>query len=260
MRGQSRRPPANPPPTTVYAFRDRIDSRDEGLPFLAFIRIEWFRDQDGVEKSCSPRTLAHTIRKIIEPLAQKGSVLRARAVEDEIFVELSQRLPLRVSSLVVSNVTVTLTVDDEVIDAAHKEEHLRREIKLDELARRQAKGRYDFLRDVILADPGAAQLYSLVDLPERIGKLPSRDHDELVRRIAEWHPKSRWVVVGQILNDFLNKLSESGKNDLITVLHGAISTLGTEAQIARIEKEFAISETPNHKDIFNSSDINPQVQ
>ncbi|MFF3672326.1 hypothetical protein [Microtetraspora malaysiensis] len=254
-RGKPWRARSSDPPTTVHAFCDRVDSKDESLPFLASIRIEWFRDRDSVERVSSPRAAAHAIRGIIEGVTQKRSVLRARAVEDEIFVDLSHRLPLRVGGLVVSNVVVALTVDDEVIDAAQKAEHLRREIELDELARRQARGRYDFLRDVIMANPGTAWLYSSIDLPDRIGKPPGGDYSELVRRVVEWHPKSRWVVVAQILHEFLENLSESGRRDLITVLRGAIETLGTEAQAVRFEQAIAMRETLDHMVDFDSSDV-----
>ncbi|WP_424528744.1 hypothetical protein ACOZ38_03390 [Sphaerisporangium viridialbum] len=138
---------------------------------------------------------------------------------------------------------VNLFVDQETIDSAMRLERLLHEQELDELARRQAKARADFLREVMLKDPASARIYTMIELSPRVGG-PSVhvDLDRLVEQVNEWHPDSRWISVAQILHEFLSGLSEGGRKDLLNIIHHAVRLLGTPDQATRLSE---VAEKPS---------------
>ncbi|NUW36037.1 hypothetical protein HTZ77_32150 [Nonomuraea sp. SMC257] len=184
-------------------------------------------------------------RRIVEKTVRETSVLRLQDAEEKVEAVLRDRLPLRGEGVEVVRATVALTTDDETVRAAKRVQRLLHEQELDELARRQVKARADFLREVMFADPASARLYAMLDIPERIGGArEGMDVDEVVRRLNEWSPRSRWVVTAQILYDFVNGLSESGREDLLKIVASAIATLGTTEQADEFLHTAHIAEDP----------------
>lgn len=228
-------------PISVYSYTDRLPSRNDGLAFSASIRYEWRRDLATWNRWSSPRAAARLIRTICEEVSGTATVLRVSAVEDEIAHRLRQGMPIVYEGIEIVQARVFLTVDQETINAAERLERLLHEYELDELARRQAKARADFLRDVMLSDPAAARLYAMLELPPRLGGPSGQTEvDDLVRRICEWHPQSRWVVIAQVLHDFVNGLSPNGRKDLLNIMQSAISTLGSREQALRLSNAAAM--------------------
>src|SRR5690349_12449765 len=158
-----------PLPVSTYQFSDRLATLNAGLAFEAFVSLEWRRDIAAADGWATPRTAVRVIRRIIEEVAKETSVLRVQAAEEYVDVALRRQLPLRHEGIEVVRATVILKVDQETVSAAKRLERLLHEQELDELAQRQAKGRADFLREVILADPASARLYTMLDLPSRLG-------------------------------------------------------------------------------------------
>ncbi|MEU4579446.1 hypothetical protein [Nonomuraea sp. NPDC023979] len=157
------------------------------------------------------------------------------AAEEDIEAALRIKLPIVADGIEVFGAHVSLSVDQDTIDAAMQLERLLREHELDDLARRQAKGRADFLREEILKDPASAQIYAMFELSPRIGGPSANINlDRLVQQVNEWHPESRWIAVAQILHDFLSNLSEGGRKDLLNIVQHALSLLGTPEQVARL--------------------------
>ncbi|MGP4104557.1 hypothetical protein [Nonomuraea sp. KM90] len=223
-----------PAPTFQYTYSDRLPSRNNGLAFVASIRVYWRRDPSNGSQPTSPRIVARTIRAVVEGIAQQSSVLRLHVAEEEIEEVLRKRLPFVDDGAEILNAHVSLTVDQETLDSAMRLERLLHEQELDELARRQAKGRADFLRDVMLKDPASARIYTMFELSPRIGGPSAHvDLDRLVQQVNDWHPEARWIGIAQILHDFLNGLSEGGRKDLLNIIQHAISLLGTPHQAAR---------------------------
>jgi hypothetical protein len=184
----------------------------------------------------------------VEESANNANVLRVRAAEQDVASALRDQLPVRRNGVELVRVDVTLSVDEETTEAAKRLERIRHEYELDELARRQAKARADFLRDVMLADPASADLYTMLELPPRLGGPTTPDGlEELVRKVKQWHPQSRWVLIAQILYEFLDGLSESGRKDLINIIHGALAILGTAEQAAKFESAVTMPEAASDR-------------
>ncbi|MFE7038935.1 hypothetical protein ACFU9X_05610 [Streptomyces atratus] len=116
---------------------------------------------------------------------------------------------------------------------ARDEDRLRREYELDALARRQARARADFLRSEILSDPASARLYTLMEQHTehwpRLGGPPvGTSLPDLVREVQQWQPQAQWVVVAQLLNDFVVGLTEEGRKEFLTILAKAVKVHGDE--------------------------------
>ncbi|WP_244317520.1 hypothetical protein [Streptomyces bauhiniae] len=165
-------------------------------------------------------------RQVIEKTLNEASVTRLHAAEQDVAAVLHDRLPLR-GDVVVKAVTVSLRVDDDVVAAARRKEQTRYDYELDELERRQARARMEFLRDELLVDPSSARLYSLLQLSPRLGgPLPSSDPDELVREVHRWHPTSRWVLIAQTLHTFSERVTEDQAEDLLKLASSMMELLG----------------------------------
>ncbi|MDG9682480.1 hypothetical protein QC334_06950 [Streptomyces sp. DH18] len=116
---------------------------------------------------------------------------------------------------------------------AREEDWLRREFELDTLARRQARAREQFLRTEILANPGSARLYTLLEgaaehWPRLGGPPAGTSLPDLVREVQQWQPQARWVVVAQLLHDFVIDLTEEGRKEFLTILAKAVKVHGDE--------------------------------
>ncbi|WP_326755240.1 hypothetical protein OH738_09945 [Streptomyces hirsutus] len=166
-------------------------------------------------------------RQIIQKELAGACVLRLHAAEQDLAAALHDELPLRNDDVTVLAVTVSLRVEEHVVDAARQRQRARHELELDEMDRRQARARMEFLRNELLADPSSARLYSLLHLSPRLGgPPPGSDPDELVRQIHQWHPESRWVLVAQTLQTFLDRLTDDNAQDLLKILRSAVEALG----------------------------------
>ncbi|MYS79482.1 hypothetical protein [Embleya scabrispora] len=124
---------------------------------------------------------------------------------------------------------------------AREEDRLRREYELDALARRQVRARAEFLNSEILANPASARLYTLLERSAehwpRLGGLPAAtDLTNLVREVQQWQPHARWVVVAQLLHDFVVGLSEDGRTEFLTILARAVHVYGDEERAQELFK------------------------
>ncbi|WP_423833660.1 hypothetical protein [Streptomyces manipurensis] len=202
----------------------------------------------------------------MDKAAESCEVLRRDAAEQDINAALRAQLPLIGYGVEVLDSQVRLTIDDstqraallaermrqgyaleetrrrqeqEREEAQQREEHarvegqLRLEYELDALARRQARARADFLRTEILADPASARLYTLLERYSehwpRLGGPPAGTSlPDLVREVQQWEPQARWVVVAQLLHDFVAGLTEEGRKELLTILAKAVKVHGDE--------------------------------
>lgn len=256
-------PPA-PPPTWTYTFTDRPASSDPTLRFTAQVHTTWRADQSGTAGSW--HDAARLVRDVVDKAAESREVLRCDAAEQDINAALRARLPLIGYGVEVLDSQVRLTIDDSTQKAAllaermrqgyaleetrrrqeqereeaqqreehaREEGHLRLEYELDALARRQARARADFLRTEILADPASARLYTLLERYSehwpRLGGPPAGTSlPDLVREVQQWEPQARWVVVAQLLHDFVAGLTEEGRKELLTILAKAVKVHGDE--------------------------------
>ncbi|MFJ4980812.1 hypothetical protein ACIP6X_36825 [Streptomyces coeruleorubidus] len=203
------------------------------------IRVVWRPEPDGPAVNAAPQIAGRIVRQIVEKSLSEASVLRLQAAEQEVATALRDGLPLRREGVEVVSATVSVQVDEEVVTAARRREYARHELELDELERRQARARMQFLREELLADPSSARLYTLLQpLPRLGGPPPSSDPDELVRQVQQWHPESRWVLIAEILYKFADRLTEDNVRDLLKILRSAMTTLGQEqlaADVAALE-------------------------
>ncbi|MFI9598139.1 hypothetical protein [Nonomuraea sp. NPDC052265] len=230
-------------PTLVGVFMDRLGTANAGLAFDVRIHIEWRRDLCAPSALATPRMIARTVREIVAATVKETSVLRTQDAEEKTDAILRSILPVQGEGFEVLRASVTLKADEETINAAKQIERLLHEQELDKLARRQVKARADFLREVIFADPASAYVYTLLDVPQRAGG-PVKDVniDEMVRRVNEWNPESRWVIMAQVLTDFVSSLTESGRKDLLKVFSTAINTLGTAEQSEALSRAMRLPE------------------
>ncbi len=256
-------PPA-PPPTWTYTFVDRLASSEPTLRFTAQVHVTWRAGQGG--GTGSPDDAARLVREIVDDAAASCDVLRRDAAEHDINAALRAQLPLSGLGVEVLHSYVRLTIDDSTQKAAllaermrqgyaleearrrreqeredaqrrvehsREEDQLRREYELDALARRQARARAEFLRTEILADPASARLYTLLERYTehwpRLGAPPAGTSlPDLVREVQQWQPQARWVVVAQLLHDFVAGLTEEGRKELLTILAKAVKVHGDE--------------------------------
>ncbi|MDX3233040.1 hypothetical protein [Streptomyces sp. ME19-01-6] len=208
-------------------FHDRPDSRDAGLPSEAVVRVEWRHSPHGPANQDARCAASRAARFMVEKVLASESVLRTAAAEQELAAALRQQRPVHRDGVELLNVSVTLRVDDDVAAGARRAERARHEFELDEMDRRQARARVEFLREELLANPSAARLYTLLQNSPRIGGPPDgSDPHELVRQIHQWHPHSRWVLIAQTLHTFVGRLTEDNAQDFLKILRSAMTTLG----------------------------------
>ncbi|WP_437071774.1 hypothetical protein [Streptomyces sp. enrichment culture] len=229
-------------------FTDRLKSIDPVLSFTAEIRVTWRRTD--ATAPASRHTASRLARREIEKTAQRCDVLRPVAAEQDITVAVRDQLPLVADGVVITDVDVRVTVEDNVREAAlrterlrqeyqRQQERIRRDYELDELARRQVRARETFLREEILANPAAARLYGLLEGASkhwsRLGGPPmGTDLDDLVREVQQWQPGQQWVTVAQLLHDFVASLTEEGRKELLTLLADAVRAFGDERTAHRL--------------------------
>jgi hypothetical protein len=223
-------------------FTDRVQSVDPLLYFTTEIRVAWNRTDATApaHRHTGPRLA----RKEIEKAAGRCTVLRPAAAEQDITTAVQGQLPLAADGVVVTEVQVRITVEDDIREAAlhaerlHQEhrrqaERIRRDHELDDLARRQARAREAFLREEILATPSTARLYGLLEGASkhwtRLGGPPvGTDLDDLVREVHQWQPGQQWVTAAQLLHNFVTGLTEEGRKELLTLLVDAVRAFGDD--------------------------------
>ncbi|MFH9985792.1 hypothetical protein [Streptomyces luteogriseus] len=175
---------------------------------------------------------------------RSSGAIRPDAAEQDIGTALAEALPLGGVGVIVVDATVTIEVDEATRKAAfaaeqlqqnhrRQEELLRRELELDELARRRAKAREEFLQEHILANPAAARLYTALEgsaenWPRLGGPPAGMDLEDLVRTVRQWQPGQQWVVVAQVIHDFVGKLTPEGCKELLVLLAGTVRAFGDE--------------------------------
>lgn len=229
MRRRTRRNHPSEPSSQTWTsvFHDRPGSREAGLSFDAVIRVEWRHSPQGPINPDARHAASRAARLLVEKQLGSESVLRVAAAEQELAAALCDQLPFTCDGVELLNISATLRVDDDAAESARLRERARHEFELDEMDRRQARARVEFLRNELLADPSAARLYALIQSSPRLGGPPEgSDPEELVRQIHEWHPDSRWVLVAHTLHTFINKLTEDNARDFLKILGSAMTTLG----------------------------------
>ncbi|MEV0846396.1 hypothetical protein AB0J21_11060 [Streptomyces sp. NPDC049954] len=181
---------------------------------------------------------------MIDKAAATCDVLRPAAAEQDIGTALAKAMPIGGAGVIVVDATVSIGVDEPTREAAlaaeqlqqnhrRQEELLRRELELDELARRQVKAREEFLQNHILANPATARLYTALEgaaenWPRLGGPPTGTDLEELVRTVRQWQPGQQWVVVAQVIHDFAGKLTPEGCKELLVLLAGTVGAFGDE--------------------------------
>ncbi|MFF4751529.1 hypothetical protein ACWD5R_05200 [Streptomyces sp. NPDC002514] len=229
--------------TWIATFSDRPRSADPTLCFCADVRATW-RRRDDTDIPTDPYAAGRLIRAVIDEAAADCDVLRPDAAEQDIGTALAKALPIGGAGVIVVDATVSIDVDESTRRAALAAEHLqqnhrrqeellRRELELDELARRQAKAREEFLQDHILANPATARLYSALEgsarnWPRLGGPPAGTDLEDLVRTVRQWQPGQQWVVVAQVIHDFVGKLTPEGCKELLVLLAGTVRAFGDE--------------------------------
>ncbi|MET7696411.1 hypothetical protein [Streptomyces sp. NPDC005485] len=221
--------------TWTSIFHDRPESRDTGLSFDASLRVEWRHSPHGPTNPDARHAASRAARLLVEKHLASESVLRVAAAEQELSVALRDQLPFHREGVELLSVSMTLRVDDDAVEGARLMERARHEFELDEMDRRQARARVEFLRNELLADPSAARLYTLVQHSARLGgPADGSDPEELVRQIHQWHPDSRWVLVARTLHTFIDKLTEDNTRDFLKILRSAMTTLGHQQLAEKI--------------------------
>ncbi|MGV9340330.1 hypothetical protein [Streptomyces sp. NPDC003688] len=210
------------------------ESQDAGLAFEVSVRVEWHWSKRGPAPADAPRIAAHLARQLVEKTMKESSVLRPDAAEQDLAAVLRDKVPLG-GDVTVTAVTASLHVDAPVVAAARRKQQTRHAYELDELERRQARARMEFLRDELLADPSSARLYTLLPPSPRLGgPPPGADLDTLVHEAHRWHPESRWVVIAQVLQIFGERITDGTAQDLLKILRAALETLGHHDLAAKL--------------------------
>jgi hypothetical protein len=234
IRNKARHGHASTDEQPPYNFQDILDSADDNLKFKARIQVVWRHTSGQPPLFASHDVAAHAIRPQLDE-ARKYSVLRADAARQAIRAALIQILPIRAHGVEVVHAAIVLQVDEETLAAARRLEEARRELDLDELARRQVKARLEFLKTECLADPGTAKLFALIGSSPRVGGPPDdATLDEIVRAVHIWRPESRWIELAQLLHQFLRDLNHSEQAELLHIMQSAVRTLGRNELADRI--------------------------
>lgn len=233
---RARRGSGDPGPGWVQEFHDVLAGAEPGMEFTALFRVEWCRPSTAPATRAGAAEACLEIRKLAEELATQRSVLRLHTTEQDINHALARKMPLHTDTADVTWAQVSLTVDEQTQQAAHRLAQLRHEIELDALARKQTRARIQFLYDEVLRDPAAARIYLMLENSARIGDLPpDLDVDRVVREIQQWHPTSKWVVTAQLLHTFVEKLSANGDaDDLLRDLRFVFSDHGEKELAAQL--------------------------
>lgn len=219
-----------------YEFRDLWQSRDSELHFRAYVRIEWevLGDFAGADSRVAASMWAQLIA---EKMAREATVLRREATENAINHEFAIRLPHEDGSVRVLRASVTLDVDEGVLEQAERRLAMRRQLELDNLNRQQSSAQVAFMREEILRDPVNARLHWLLRSPT------SEIADEgtwlnLVGQASMWSNDSRWVHVARLIETFLSRLSVENRRDLLGVLKQVFAGYGGEDLAAEIPDEW----------------------
>ncbi|TBO58585.1 hypothetical protein EYS09_16615 [Streptomyces kasugaensis] len=221
-----------------YEFRDLWQSRDSELHFQAYVRIEW--EVLGNLAGGDSRVAVSTWTQLIaEKMAREATVLRREATENAINHDLAIRLPHEEGSVRVLRASVTLDVEEGVLEQARRRLDMRRQLELDNLTRQQSSAQVAFMREEILRDPVNARLHWLLSSPT------SKIADEetwlnLVGQASMWSNDSRWVHVARLMEKFLSGLSAENRRDLLGVLKKVFAGYGEEDLAAEIPDEWGL--------------------
>ncbi|MFD9374594.1 hypothetical protein ACFWBH_03475 [Streptomyces sp. NPDC059999] len=239
-RRRSRRGSGDPSPGFIQEFHDVVAGAESGMGFTAHFRVEWRRPSAAPVVRASAAEVCGQVRALAEGVAAGHSVLRPAATEQDINGALARKMPLRTETAEVTWAQVSLTVDEQTRQAAHRLAHIHHEIELDALARKQTLARINFLYDEVLRDPAAARIYLMLEHSARIGDLPADlDLDRVVREIQQWHPTSKWVVTAQLLHTFTENLTTGDADDLLHTLHSLFTDYGEKELAARLPLQTA---------------------
>lgn len=202
-----------------YQFRDVLDSAQEGMSFVADVRVQWHLTGRTPADELLAARAGRLVRVLAEPVARTGTVLRPQACEQDINDRLLRLLPLRGEDVTVGWARVSMSVDPATTTIAERFAQARQEVGLGELARQQAAARMAFMRSEILRDPASARIYLMMENTAQHGAPPpGADIDDIVRQVQQWHPQSRWVVIAQLLDTFVGKLTPKDADDLVDTL------------------------------------------
>ncbi|MEU3072703.1 hypothetical protein [Streptomyces laurentii] len=208
-------------------FEDRVTSSQPNLEFTVAFRVEWRVPRATPSSRIPVGQAGRTVRGLVEQVAERHSVLRPAAAEQEINHLLKHDLPLRTPELEVSWAYVDVTVDEDTRLYAEQVAQAGRELELDALARRQTQARMQFMREEVLHSPASARIFLMLENSSRLGMLPpGTDVDGVIREIQQWAPQSRWVVIAQLLHAFVNRLSDADADDLLGTLRSLFTDYG----------------------------------
>ncbi|MEU9025748.1 hypothetical protein [Actinomadura sp. NPDC048394] len=164
------------------------------------------------------------------------SVLRVSAAEHRLAAALAGRFPCVYEGLEVVAVSVDLAVDEATERSAKSIERQLYDMELDELARRQAKARADFIRSEVLRDPANARIYALASSSDAEGRLGNLGQVErLLDEVRWWDPESRWITTARLLQTFAERLSDTQQRDLLLVLRQGLVALGDQRQVEQFD-------------------------
>jgi hypothetical protein len=219
----------------TYIYPDRLRSRHEGLFFDAKIQVTWRRRFAAAPVGAHWRA-ADLVNRAIEAEAPSMSVLRVSAAEHRLAAALAGRFPCVYEGLEVVAVSVDLAVDEATERSAKSIERQLYDMELDELARRQAKARADFIRSEVLRDPANARIYALASSSDAEGRLGNLGQVErLLDEVRWWDPESRWITTARLLQTFAERLSDTQQRDLLLVLRQGLVALGDQRQVEQFD-------------------------
>ncbi len=154
-------------------------------------------------------------RQIVEPVAERSSVLRSSATEQEMNYVLGRDFPRATEEVIYCSAHVAVSVADAVSRAAKLYEESEREMFRERLDRDRVRAELTFLRDDVFCDPATARLYWIT----KHGTLPMPDDfEEIMGSVSRWAPGNQWVVMAQCVQRFLEQFPRQNARDLVRML------------------------------------------
>ncbi|MGI5500847.1 hypothetical protein [Lentzea sp. CA-135723] len=201
-----------------YSYRDSVPSADEGVEFTVVLTVQARVARRRGQSPPDPLDLVvPAADAIIRPMAAGTAALRAGYLQHTVASQVADLKSLSDKQARISDVFVWISLDDDAAARAREVQRLLHELRLDELARRQARARARFVRDECLADPATARIYALLEKSPRTGELGDvLAREDLVTQVAQWHEPAKAVLVTRGIIGLFERLTPEQAVDIVS--------------------------------------------
>lgn len=195
-------------------FEDHLPSSNPAFPFNVKFTMR-YQSTKEVASSEALALASRRVRAITEPVASRSDVLRPSSTQHDMNHALNLWFVGNTPTIKFESALVTVRVDDLVSRVATSYAHSAREMLRENLERDRVRAELQFFRDEVFRDPATARLYWVAKHPD--WSTPP-DLQKIVGIVNQWSERNRWVIIAQVLQQFLEQYPERNALDLARLL------------------------------------------